>query len=114
MTRSRAPAIASRYGSEASAPGATPAGAGPPASSGGRSSTRTTSPAATATAAGVGARCRGIAVTPDGRKLSVADGAFGDVAVLDAASLSVVRRIPAGALPCGVAIGPPGGAPVSP
>lgn len=58
------------------------------------------------TASGVGARCWGLAVTPDGRKLYVANGPSNDVAVLDASTLAVLRRIPAGALPWGVAMSP--------
>jgi YVTN family beta-propeller protein len=60
----------------------------------------------------VGKRPWGIAVTPDGRKLFVANGPSNDVAVVDAVSGAVLKRIPAGELPWGVAIAPsPGGAP---
>jgi YVTN family beta-propeller protein len=59
-----------------------------------------------ATGAGVGARCWGIAVTPDGRKLYVANGPSDDVAVLDASTLAVLKRIPTGRLPWGVAMSP--------
>ena len=56
------------------------------------------------TVADVGPRCWGAALTPDGRKLYVAAGSTDDVAVLDAATLAVVKRIPVGTLPWGVAI----------
>jgi YVTN family beta-propeller protein len=59
-----------------------------------------------ATVEKVGARCWGIALTADGRKLYVANGPSNDVSVLDAASLAVVKRIPVGSLPWGVAVSP--------
>ncbi|MDB4943357.1 MAG: beta-propeller repeat protein [Labilithrix sp.] len=52
---------------------------------------------------GVGKRPWGIAITPDGKKLYVA--AMPDVAVVDVASGAVVRRIPVGDGPWGVAVG---------
>jgi YVTN family beta-propeller protein len=51
-----------------------------------------------------GRRVWGIGLTPDGRRLYVADGPANDVAVLDAATLAVLRRIPSGEAPRGVAI----------
>jgi YVTN family beta-propeller protein len=50
---------------------------------------------------GVGARPWGIAITPDGKKLYVA--AMPDVAVVDVARGAVIKRIPAGGAPWGVA-----------
>ncbi len=57
-----------------------------------------------ATSRPFGQRVWGIALTPDGRRLYAADGPANDVAVLDAATLAVQRRIPAGDAPWGVAI----------
>jgi YVTN family beta-propeller protein len=53
---------------------------------------------------GVGARPWGIGVTPDGRKVYTANGPSNDVTVLDAASGRILKRIPAGASPWGVAM----------
>jgi YVTN family beta-propeller protein len=47
----------------------------------------------------------GIAVTPDGRKLYSANGPSNDVSVVDTESMKVIKKIPAGELPWGVAIG---------
>jgi len=47
----------------------------------------------------------GIAVTPDGKKLYTANGPSNDVTVVDAERLTVVKKIPVGQLPWGVALG---------
>ena len=52
-----------------------------------------------------GQRPWGIALTPDGRKLYAANGPSNDVTVVDAQGLSVIRTVPVGKLPWGVAIG---------
>lgn len=54
----------------------------------------------------VGRRPWGIAVTPDGRKLYVANGVSDDVSVIDTATERAVATIPAGKGPWGVVIGP--------
>jgi YVTN family beta-propeller protein len=54
----------------------------------------------------VGTRPWGIALTPDGKKLYVANGPSNDVSVVDTESLRVVATVPAGKSPWGVAIGP--------
>lgn len=45
-----------------------------------------------------------MALTPDGRFLYVTVGRANEVAVIDTPSNAVVRRIPAGTLPWGIAI----------
>ena len=47
----------------------------------------------------------GIALTADGRKLYSANGPSNDVSVVDTESMKVIKKIPAGELPWGVAIG---------
>ena len=59
-----------------------------------------------ATSAEVGQRPWGIAAAADGRTVWVADGPGNDVAALDARSLAVLRRVPVGELPWGVAFAP--------
>jgi YVTN family beta-propeller protein len=54
----------------------------------------------------VGQRPWGIAITSDGRKLYTANGPSNDVTVIDAASMQVITKIPAGKIPWGVAISP--------
>ena len=56
------------------------------------------------TIADVGARPWGIGVTPDGKKLYTANGPSGDVTVIDAHARSIVKRIPAGRSPWGIAV----------
>jgi len=48
----------------------------------------------------------GIALSSDGRKLYTANGPGNDVTVLDTETMTVRKRIPAGTIPWGVAIGP--------
>jgi YVTN family beta-propeller protein len=55
-----------------------------------------------ATARSAGGRLWGLALSPDGRTLYAADGPAGALVTVDAESLSVTGRIPAGALPWGV------------
>jgi YVTN family beta-propeller protein len=57
----------------------------------------------------VGARPWGLGLTPDGKKLYTANGSSNDVTVVDAMTLAVIRRIPVGETPWGVASGPPPG-----
>ena len=47
----------------------------------------------------------GIAVSPDGRRVYVANGLSGSISVVDVREARVVRSIPVGRLPWGVAIG---------
>ena len=54
----------------------------------------------------VGERVWGIDITPDGKTLYTANGPSNDVSVIDVATLKVVKRIPAGQSPWGVAVGP--------
>jgi YVTN family beta-propeller protein len=54
----------------------------------------------------VGQRPWGIAITSDGKKLYTANGPSNDVTVIDAASMKVIKKIPAGKIPWGVAISP--------
>jgi YVTN family beta-propeller protein len=54
----------------------------------------------------VGARPWGVAITADGKKLYTANGPSNDVSVIDRATGQVLRRIPAGSFPWGVAIAP--------
>jgi YVTN family beta-propeller protein len=58
-----------------------------------------------ATYATGGARPWGIAITPDGRKLYTANGGSDDVSVIDAATGRLLKRIPAGSKPWGLAMG---------
>jgi YVTN family beta-propeller protein len=46
-----------------------------------------------------------MALTPDGRKLYTANGPSNDVSVVDTDSLVVLRKVPVGRIPWGVAIG---------
>ena len=50
----------------------------------------------------------GLAVSPDGTRLYVAENLSGTLAVLDVASSRVLQRLPAGSLPYGVAAAPDG------
>ena len=59
----------------------------------------------TATYEEVGARPWGIGISPDGRTLYTANGSSGDVSIVDAATGKVVRRIPVGGSPWGIAVG---------
>jgi YVTN family beta-propeller protein len=56
--------------------------------------------------AGVGARPWGVALTRDGAKLYTANGPSGDVSVIETATGQIIKRIPAGDSPWGVAITP--------
>ena len=56
------------------------------------------------TLTGVGARPWGIAQSPDGKRLYVANGPTNDLSLIDVATFEVVRRIPAGRSPWGVAV----------
>jgi YVTN family beta-propeller protein len=56
------------------------------------------------TVADVGMRPWGVGVTPDGRKLYTANGPAGDVSVVDAVSGAVLRTLPMGGSPWGVAV----------
>jgi YVTN family beta-propeller protein len=47
-----------------------------------------------------------VAITPDGKRLYTANGPSNDVSVVDAETLEVIARIPAGDRPWGVAIVP--------
>ncbi len=47
-----------------------------------------------------------MAITPDGRKLYVANGRSNSVSVIDTEQLNVTTEIPVGELPWGVAIHP--------
>ncbi len=58
----------------------------------------------TATYDDVGARPWGIGISPDGRTLYTANGSSGDVSVVEAATGKVVRRIPVGGSPWGIAV----------
>jgi YVTN family beta-propeller protein len=53
----------------------------------------------------VGQRPWGIALTPDGSKLYTANGPSNDVSVVDTKTLQVIKTIPVGKIPWGVAIG---------
>ena len=53
----------------------------------------------------VGVRPWGIALTSDGRKLYSANGPSNDVTVVDVETMKVLKKIPAGELPWGVAVG---------
>ena len=53
----------------------------------------------------VGKRPWGVAITADGRKLYVANGASDDVSVIDTATLTVVATVKVGSRPWGLAIG---------
>ena len=53
----------------------------------------------------VGTRPWGLAVSADGRKLYTANGPSNDVTVVDAEKLQIIRKIPVGKIPWGVAIG---------
>lgn len=53
----------------------------------------------------IGARPWGIALSPDGKKLYTANGPSNDVSVVDAASGRVLKRIPTGEGPWGLALG---------
>jgi YVTN family beta-propeller protein len=55
----------------------------------------------------VGARPWGIALTGDGKKLYAANGPSNDVSVVATDSMRVIKTIPAGTLPWGVAIRKP-------
>jgi len=50
----------------------------------------------------------GLALSPDGARLYVAENLSGTLAVVDAASGHVLQRVPAGLLPYGVAVAPDG------
>jgi YVTN family beta-propeller protein len=52
----------------------------------------------------VGKRPWGVAVSDDGTRIYTANGPSNDVSVIDAATLKIVRRIPAGSMPWGVAL----------
>jgi YVTN family beta-propeller protein len=52
----------------------------------------------------VGKRPWGIAITPDGRTLYVANGPGDDVSIVDAAQLKETGRIKAGSKPWGVTL----------
>ena len=54
----------------------------------------------------VGPRPWGIAITPDGSTLYTANGPSNDVSVIDATTLKVITKIPAGQSPWGIAIMP--------
>ena len=54
----------------------------------------------------MGGRPWRIAMTPDGKTLSTANGPSNDVSVVDLETMKVVAKIPAGDLPWGVAIAP--------
>ncbi len=56
----------------------------------------------------VGARPRGIGVSPDGERLYVALGSDNEIAAVDTRSLEVVQRIPAGSDPEAFAVHPNG------
>jgi YVTN family beta-propeller protein len=47
-----------------------------------------------------------MAFTPDGKYLLTTNGLSNDVSVIDVASLSVIKSIPVGRLPWGVAVAP--------
>jgi YVTN family beta-propeller protein len=47
-----------------------------------------------------------MALTSDGKKLYTANGPSNDVSVVDTDSLKVLKTIPVGKIPWGVAIGP--------
>jgi YVTN family beta-propeller protein len=49
-----------------------------------------------------------VAVAPDGKKIYAANSGSGDVSIIDARTNSVVRAIPTGRLPTGVAVTPDG------
>ena len=68
-----------------------------------RSSTRP--PTRSLASVEVGQRPWGIALTPDGRKLYTANGPSNDVSVVDTEKLQVIKKIPVGKIPWGVAIG---------
>ena len=53
----------------------------------------------------MGKRPWGIALTPDGRKLYSANGPSNDVSVVDTDRLTVLKKIPVGKIPWGVALG---------
>ena len=52
----------------------------------------------------VGQRPWNMALTPDGKKLYVANGRSNSVSVIDTAALNVTKEIPVGELPWGVTI----------
>jgi len=52
----------------------------------------------------VGKRPWNMALTPDGKKLYVANGRSNSVSVIDTQGLKVIKEIPVGELPWGVAI----------
>ena len=52
----------------------------------------------------IGGQPRGVAATPDGRYVLTANGASDDVALVDAGTLQVVARYPAGDRPRSIAI----------
>jgi YVTN family beta-propeller protein len=54
----------------------------------------------------VGARPWGIGLSRDGKYLYTANGPSNDVAVIDVAAGKVVRRVPVGASPWGIAVAP--------
>jgi YVTN family beta-propeller protein len=54
----------------------------------------------------VGTRQWGVAMSPDGTKAYTANGPSNDVAVVDLATRRVVKRIPVGRVPWGVAAAP--------
>ena len=54
----------------------------------------------------MGTRPWGVGVTKDGKKLYTANGPGNDVSVIDASTMQVVKTIPAGSVPWGIAIGP--------
>ena len=52
----------------------------------------------------VGKRPWGVAVSRDGTRIYTANGPSNDVAVIDAGSFRVLRRIPVGSSPWGIAL----------
>ena len=66
----------------------------------------TAADAVTDTIPEVGVRPWGIAITSDGKTLYTANGPSNDVSVIDATTLKVIQKIPAGQSPWGVAIMP--------
>jgi YVTN family beta-propeller protein len=56
--------------------------------------------------ADVGPRCWGIGLTRDGKNLWVANGPSNDVSLVDVASWRVVKRVPVGKGPWGIALAP--------
>jgi YVTN family beta-propeller protein len=56
----------------------------------------------------VGGNSRGVAVSPDGRKVYVANLTSNTVSVIDTATNAVIATVPVGLLPAGVAVTPDG------